>query len=156
MELSRGFRIERLALQLAVLVASIVPLAAGAAGVIDGPRMIHGTGVGTPDLESHFRYLSGLLLGIGLAFIATVPTIERQSRLFATLSGIVVVGGLARLSSAILHGAPGTPHQLALIMELGVVPALLLWQRRIARMAGKGRRRHRDPAIAAAPLIARS
>jgi hypothetical protein len=131
----RRFRIERRALQLAVLIASIVPVAAGAAGVLDGPRMLHGTGLGTPDLESHFRYLSGLLLGIGFAFIATVPSIERQSRLFATLSVIVVVGGLARLSSAVLHGTPGTAHQLALVMELGVVPALLLWQRRIAGLA---------------------
>ena len=135
MKLDRSFPIERRALQLAVLIASIVPLAAGLAGALDGPRMLHGTGIGTPDLESHFRYLSGLLLGIGLAFIATVPSIERQSRVFAALSGIVMVGGLARLSSAILHGAPGTAHQLALIMELGVVPALLLWQRRIAALS---------------------
>ena len=79
--------------------------------------------------------MSGLLLGIGFAFIATVPSIERQSRLFATLSAIVVVGGLARLSSPVLHGTPGTAHQLALVMELGVVPALLLWQHRIAGLA---------------------
>jgi hypothetical protein len=85
-----------------------------------------------PNLESHFRYLSGLLLGLGVGFAATVPTIERRSELFTALSGIVVVGGLARLSALVVYGVPNAPHLRALGMELVVVPLLFAWQRRIA------------------------
>ena len=84
------------------------------------------------NLESHFRYLSGLLLGVGIAFAASIPTIERRSELFMVLSGIVVAGGLARLSALLIYGMPGTPHVLALGMELVVVPLLFAWQRRVA------------------------
>ena len=47
--------------------------------------------------------------------------------------GIVIVGGLARLGSLLAVGAPGIEHQLALGMELGVVPLLMVWQARIER-----------------------
>ena len=85
------------------------------------------------DLDSHFRYLSGLLLGIGIAFAAAIPAVERRSSLFAVLSFVVVIGGLARLAALLFLGAPGTAHVLALGMELGAVPLLFLWQRRVAR-----------------------
>lgn len=85
------------------------------------------------DLQSHFRYLSGLLFGLGLAFAATVPNIERRSEVFLGLCGAVVAGGLARLLSLFAAGPPTIAHQLALLMELVVVPLLLVWQRRISR-----------------------
>lgn len=86
-----------------------------------------------PDLESHYRYLSGLLLGVGIGFAASIPTIERRSELFAALAGIVVVGGFARLYALLIYGMPSMPHFLALGMELAVVSLLFFWQRRVAR-----------------------
>jgi hypothetical protein len=60
--------------------------------------MLKGVGAAAPtDLESHFRYLSGLLLGLGLAFAWCVPAIERRTLLFRTLGLVAVLGGLARL-----------------------------------------------------------
>lgn len=125
--------LERRLLQLAVAIACLVPLSAGGAGVVQGYRFIDVELAAVPDFDSHFRYLSGLLLGIGLAFVASIPTIERRSELFAALSGLVVVGGLARLAALDVQEPPGTPHMLALIMELAVVPLLFAWQRRVAR-----------------------
>lgn len=125
---------ERSLLQAAVAIACLVPLLAGGAGAIEGPAMIGGTAGATADMHSHFRYLSGLLLGLGIAFAASVATIERRGELFAILTLLVVVGGLARLASLLIDGAPGTAHSLALVMELGIVPILFLWQRRIARL----------------------
>ncbi len=125
---------ERRLLQLAVAIACLVPLAAGTSGVLQGPVMVEGvSAAGHADLDSHFRYLSGLLLGIGLGFAASIPTIERRSELFAVLSATVVVGGIARLAALISGNLPSTPHVLALGMELLIVPLLLAWQRRIAR-----------------------
>lgn len=128
---------ERRALQAAIAIGLLVSLYAGGTGVVEGPAMVKGAG-GT-DLDSHFRYLSGLLLGIGLAFIACIPSIERRTTVFRTLGAIVVVGGLARLLSAFELGLPSAGHRFGLMMELAVVPLLVLWQARVARrFAGAG------------------
>jgi hypothetical protein len=87
---------------------------------------------GNADLDSHFRYLSGLLLGIGLAFWSTIPGIERKGDLFRILTAIVVLGGLGRLSSIFFYNLPGNPMIAALGMELVVTPLLCLWQARVA------------------------
>ena len=119
---------ERRALQAAVALAALVPVTAGALGVIAGAR-------GEPaSFDSHFRYLSGLLLGLGLVFWSLVPGIERRTWAFRALTFVVVVGGLARLYAYAQRGDPGA-MRWALLMELGVTPALCLWQARVARAA---------------------
>ena len=128
------FASERRLLQIAVAIACLVPLLAGGAGVIAGPAMLKGVGAPTAiDLDSHYRYLSGLLFGLGLMFAACIPRIERKRALFGGLALIVVCGGLARLVSLIALGPPGAGHLFGLAMELGIVPALALWQARVAR-----------------------
>ncbi|MFN3944829.1 MAG: DUF4345 domain-containing protein [Allosphingosinicella sp.] len=130
---------ERRLLQGAVALAAAVPILAGGAGVATGGAFL--TGVEPPlatDLDSHMRYLSGLLLGIGLAFLAAIPRIERNGVIFAGLGAIVVVGGLGRLLSLAVAGVPGPGHLFGLAMELAVVPALVLWQRRIAAARSGG------------------
>lgn len=125
---------ERRALQIAVAVACLVPASAGLLGIVESATMLKG--VRAPlsiDLDSHYRYLSGLLLGIGLAFAACIRNIERNTALFRTLGLIVVTGGLARLLGLVVAGSPGSGHVFGLAMELGVVPLLMLWQARIAR-----------------------
>ena len=90
------------------------------------------------DLDSHFRYLSGLLFGIGLVFLASIPAIERKGPIFRTLGAVIFAGGLARLLSLAEAGPPGAGHLFGLVMELGVVPLLVLWQARVARRCGEG------------------
>ena len=116
----------RRALQVAIAIAGLVPVVAGAAGAWK-PSLV---GLGT---DTHAAYLSGLLLGIGLAFWSLIPGIERQSRSFGLLSAIVILGGLARLFLALRLGDGRPAVTLPLIMELGVVPLLWHWQRRVAR-----------------------
>ena len=131
---------ERRLFQCALALACLVPLTAGASGVLQGPAMVQGVSAAAQaDLESHFRYLSGLLLGIGLCFGASIPTIERRSELFVVLSAVIVVGGVARLAAMLAGTLPSTPHVLAVGMELLVVPLLMIWQRRIARRFQPGK-----------------
>lgn len=125
---------EKLLLQIVVALAALVPLSMGLLSVVEGPLILKGVEAPAPaDLDSHFRYLSGLLLGIGLAFVACIPGIERKAALFRALSLIVLVGGLARLLSLASVGVPGDGHQFGLVMELIVVPLIMLWQARVAR-----------------------
>lgn len=114
-------RLERRLLQAAVAVAGIVPVGAGLAGAL-----------GRLGGDTHLRYLSGLLLGIGLAFWLSIPTIERRGDVFRLLAGIVVVGGLARLGGGLAMGF-GPAVVLPLVMELGVTPLLALWRERVQR-----------------------
>jgi hypothetical protein len=121
---------ERRLLQLSVAVASLVPILAGSAGIIYGTGMM-GAG-GQPALDSHFRYLSGLLLGIGLAFAASVPAVAMHRRRFRLLCATVVLGGVGRFISLLSSGNAGWPDLAALTMELVVTPALTVWQQRMS------------------------
>jgi hypothetical protein len=118
------------ALQVAVAIAGLVPVTAGLAGALN-PTLLDLAG--SPQALSHAAYLSGLLLGIGLAFWCTIPQIEDKSGRFALLAAIVMVGGLARLFTAVRLGIWTPSVVWPLAMELGVTPVLWLWQRRIAR-----------------------
>jgi hypothetical protein len=120
-----------------VLTLSAVPIGAGTAGLLLGPALVGAGGVGATDLDSHFRYLSGLLLGTGLLFVATVPQIERRTAWFRLGTAIVVCGGLGRLLSLLVSGAPSVPHLVGLVLELAIVPSLAVWQTRVARTFGR-------------------
>lgn len=124
---------QRRLLQAAIAIACIVPLSTGTLSLIEGPGFIRGVDDAAPiDLDSHFRYLSGLLLGLGLAFASCIPAIERRTARFQTLGFIVIVGALGRLVSLLDAGTPGPGHLFGLVMELCVVPLIMLWQWRLA------------------------
>jgi hypothetical protein len=129
---SPGSASEKRALQIIVAIASLVPILAGASGVLYGPVLVGDVG-GSHDLDSHFRYLSGLLLGIGLAYASAVPGIDRRRQRFLLLGSIVVLGGLGRLISLLLTGAASPIMLAALAMELVVTPVITFWQLRLSR-----------------------
>ena len=119
-------------LQCAIGVGSVVPIVAGASGMLAGTDMMHPL-THSPQLESHFRYLSGLLFGIGLGFITCIGQVERKTPRMLLLTGIVVAGGVGRLYGLFHDGNPGASMLAALAMELIITPLLCLWQIRIAR-----------------------
>jgi hypothetical protein len=115
---------ERLLLQIFILVASLVPLVAGGYGVL-------GNLSSDPALGGHLRYLSGLLLAIGLAFAWCAKRIGARTIEIRLLTFLVAVGGVARLLGLPETGLSNVTL-LALFMELVVTPAICLWQSRIA------------------------
>ena len=126
---------ERRLLQAAVALGCLSPLWFGLRGVIAGPAMLAGVEPGQvpPDLLSHYRYLSGLFVGLGLVLLTCLPAIERQTMRFRCVGAAIVLGGLARALGLALGDAPSVGHLIALGAELGVVPLLMLWQARVAR-----------------------
>lgn len=119
-------------LQAVVAVLAVTPVATGIAGVLLGPDFL---GLDPPwpaDLDSHFRFLSGVLLAMGLAWWSCVPGIERKTGRFRLLAFLTVTGGLARLVSLVLSGKPSTGHLFGLAVEVLAVPPLAAWQARLA------------------------
>jgi hypothetical protein len=133
-----SFEAQRRLFQLAVLVLSLVPIGGGLYGMLNGFVSFAGdngvTADAYVDLDSHGRYLSGLLLAIGFAFWSTVPNTEAKGERFALLTAIVFVGGLGRLMSVFSHGLPFGIMTFGLIMELVVTPLLWLWHSRIVHL----------------------
>ena len=123
---------ERRYLQRAVALAGLVPISAGLYGVLFGAGLT-GERLGVSG-DSHYRYLSGLLLGIGLLFWSGIPSIEDKSGRFQLLTLIVLAGGLGRLAGLGITGIPSFVMLAALVMELVVTPIVCLWQARIARL----------------------
>jgi len=121
---------ERKLLQQAVAILATVPAATGLYGVLFG-HALTGDAVSV-SADSHFRFLSGLLLGIGLCFWSTVPGIETKTNRFRILTLLVAIGGVSRLIGLALTGLPSLFMIGGLILELIVTPVLCLWQTRIA------------------------
>jgi len=121
---------ERRLLQQSVAIIATIPVATGLYGVLFG-QALTGDAVSI-SAESHFRYLSGLLLGIGLCFWSTLPSIEIHTGRIRLLTLLVVIGGLSRLIGLALTGLPSLFMLGGLFVELIVAPVLCLWQTRVA------------------------
>ena len=112
-------------LQAAVVLAAMLPVVAGTWDVVHGLDSTDAWAI------NHERYLSGLLLAIGLGFWSTIRHIEAKTARVRLLTSLVVIGGLCRLLGVML-GDPASPAVLvALVMELGVTPTLCFWQSRL-------------------------
>ena len=132
-------RIEKRLLQAIVAVACLVPLITGGWSILRGPGFLGHPPVVPVDLDSHFRYISGIFFAVGIAFASCVPRIEIKRARFRLLGALVIMGGLSRMMSLIAVGTPSKGHLLAFAMELGVVPLLMLWQAAFARRWGRRR-----------------
>jgi len=119
-------------LQAAVAIGALVPIIAGVAGVLSAKGAFGSASTEPVFMDSHYRYLSGLLLGIGLCFWTMIPRIERKASQFQLLAAIVFIGGLSRLYGLIVMGGADKAVLFSLVMELAVTPALALWQRAVA------------------------
>ena len=136
---------ERRLLQATVVVLALVPILAGATGIIWGIGAFDRRLVPSLGSDSHIRYLSGIMLAIGLGYWSTVPRIEAQGDRFRLLTGLVLVGGLARLYALARVGAPGSAMLAALVLELGVTPCLAIWRERVEARENRCKRPERYP-----------
>lgn len=124
---------EKRALQIVMALTLLLPLSAALAGVAQGPHFLGHPPVIPTDLDSHFRYISGLFLGLLLLFASCIPGVERKGSQLRMLGFMVFLGGLFRLYSLLTIGLPSLGHRIGLGIELVELPLLLLWQVRVAR-----------------------
>ena len=97
-------RRERTLLQAVVALVCVVPFGASLTGILLGAAWLQPAP--STDMDSHFRYLSGLFLGMGIGFASCIPGIEHKGGRFRLLCMMVVFGGLARLWSLSSVGVP--------------------------------------------------
>lgn len=124
----------RRALQAFIGAAGCMPVFAGVAGIFAGPGLMGATAPWPADLDSHVRFLSGVFLVVGLAWWSCIPAIETKGERLRLLAAMTFAGGLARLASLGLAGAPSAGHLIGLGMELVAVPVVVLWHAQGVRM----------------------
>lgn len=127
---------ERRALQIVLTVLSLIPLLGLAIIWTRGPAFFGSDAAAVPNaLDNQFRYLAGVYAGAvtgGLWW--AIPRIEQRAVPVCIAAGAVFLGGIGRCVSMAAVGSPGDPSMMGgLLLELGVAPLLVLWQRRIAR-----------------------
>ncbi len=130
-------RAERRLLQGVIAATCTVSLSASVTSILQGPAWLMGNGDVPTDLDSHFRYLSGLLLAIAIGFLSCMRGIEQKGPRMRLLATIVVVGGLSRAYSAGMVGLPSPGHLGGLTIELVIVPVITAWQWSFARRANR-------------------
>lgn len=126
---------EKRLLQAAILLSGAFSLGFATLTVIRGADVLLRNDLPTfVNLDSHFRYLSGIFLGALVALYSCVPRIERKGPRFRLLGVLIICGGLARLAGMLAGEVPGQGHLIGLGLELLVTPTLLFWQARVARI----------------------
>lgn len=120
---------ERRLLQVVVATLCLSPLGFGAFGILHPPAFGGAAPIG---IDSQFRYLSGIFLGLGIMAASCVPRIEAMTARFRWVVLLVVIGGVARLHGFVVAGAPEGAQFYAVFVELVLTPLVGLWQRRVA------------------------
>ena len=120
------------------------------AGVLGGPHFFELSSASI-SADSHMRYLSGLLLGIGILALSIIPHVERHAERMGALTLVVFVGGLSRLWSLIEVGQPNSVMTAARFVELLLTPALCFWVWRVARLSAATGQSRAQPALHPAP-----
>ena len=103
-----------------------------------------------PDLDSDFRFLAAVFLGMGIIVVWMIPRIEEHTALFRIVVMSIFLGGIGRLISWLVVGSPNVLTQILIALEL-LLPALIVWQ---ARIAAGGTTRSRSTAIMGARPLA--
>jgi hypothetical protein len=121
-------------------VLGIIPVATGLIGLrgLEDPLYAPVTTPHAILLDTNLRFFSGLWLGLGVALLWLIPSIERQTVLFRAIWGAIFVGGIGRLLSMVMAGTPPAPFVFFTLLEIVGAPLFIYWQHRVARAALAG------------------
>jgi hypothetical protein len=122
-------------LQIVLGVLGLIPILTGGLDLIVGANALNLAGASiSPEvlanvvLDSQIRFLGSIWLGVGIVLYWLLPRIETQTTLLRLLLGIIFLGGIGRLISALLVGVPPTELIAATGLELIGMPLIMVWQ----------------------------
>ncbi|CAF0966265.1 unnamed protein product [Rotaria sordida] len=123
---------QRVSLKAAVGLSALVPISNGLLGIIKGPAMLEKAIRCTIPLDSHFRYLSGLPLAMGILLLRSLPNIEHDGSDLRRVTLLIFIGGLGRLWGLITSGYD-TNTVIVTLSELFVLPLACIYQNHIQK-----------------------
>ncbi len=123
-------------LQIATAILGLVPLVTGVIGMrgVADPLYASAGLPALPLLDSNLRFFGGVWLGLGLAMLWLVPSIEKHTVLFRAIWGAIFVGGIGRVVSMLLVGMPPIPFLGFTALELFGAPLFVYWQYQVSRL----------------------
>jgi hypothetical protein len=121
----------RSALLSTIALLAAVPVGSGLAGVLRGPGGAPGGGPTTSSVDSEYRFVNVFWAAAGVALWWSLGRPVEREATTRSLLGLAALGGLPRLLSWRRTGAPHPVFRGALVLELAVVPAVLLWHRSV-------------------------
>lgn len=129
---------QRLLLQIVIGIIALVPIFVGLNGIFRGPDMLVKAYNYPIQVDSHFRYLSGLPVAMGVLLLRSLPTIDRDGNDLRRVSLLIFIGGLGRLWGLISVGLE-TGAVVATFVELFILPFVCLWQNQVQQTSVRSR-----------------
>jgi hypothetical protein len=120
-------------LQVTLAILSMVPISIGILGIVLGTGRWLPANMITPDFDSHYRYIAGYYVSLGILGLWIIPRIERHTNLFGILCASVFMGGVGRIASILQVGFPSPMAILFTAFEL-CFPLLLFWQAKVSHL----------------------
>jgi hypothetical protein len=122
---------ERTALLATLAGLGVIPVASGTAGMVFGTARLPG---GTPtsgSTDSEYRFVNVFWTAAGAALWWSLRRPEERATVTRSVLMLASFGGLPRVLSWARTGAPHPVFRGTIALELVVVPAVLLWHRRV-------------------------
>jgi len=129
-----------------VLLTGIACVGIGLAHLALGIASVPGEGASGATVDSRERFYGAIFFGYGLAWVWAARQVPVPARVVRWLAGILLLGGVGRLVSLAVYGAPHGFQLVLTAIELLLPPVLWL-------MAGLGEKhgQHRSPGTASSP-----
>ncbi len=115
------------------LLALLTLILAGASLLYGAASPVYPDGIPmVSELDSNLRFMGGVGVGLALALLWLIPSIEKHTLLYRVIWLCALLGGIGRLASSVIAGLPATPMIVFAAIEVPGVPLLIYWQYKVA------------------------